>query len=207
MTGAARTLCSQCGASILAATAEKNAGKCAPCAAGTREQSEKSRQVFATQEARRRNRLERVQRSPRLPTVEGICEALDGVVSCEDEAQLEVLQVAVESISGVTQPERAVGALLGVFERFPWSDGYGVFWGVLHALEALKEYELALVASVRRRAGEFNLMMVNRLLNGGTTHVGGVRLLELLREVVESPNSEAAARTQAAMYLARHGGA
>jgi hypothetical protein len=54
---------------------------------------------------------------------------------------------------------------LRIFERFPNEDGYGVFWTVLHGLEALPKYEAALFASLRRFPTQFGLTMARRILN------------------------------------------
>src|ERR1700723_1101145 len=56
----------------------------------------------------------------------------------------------------------AVEDLLAVFERFPEDDGAGVFWSILHGLEALTGYEPALVRSVQKRPSEFGVLMVGR---------------------------------------------
>jgi hypothetical protein len=46
-----------------------------------------------------------------------------------------------------------------VFERFPDHDGYGVMWSVLHGIEAILNYEIELLASVRRLPTEFGVVM------------------------------------------------
>lgn len=93
--------------------------------------------------------------------------------------------------------------MLGVFERFPEQDGYGVFWGILHALEACEGYELELLASVSRKPCEFNVLMVNRLLNAGVSEIQGQSLDGILRFVVSSPRATAQAVHDAKHYLAR----
>ncbi|MFO0851256.1 MAG: hypothetical protein U0871_22275 [Gemmataceae bacterium] len=77
-----------------------------------------------------------------------------------------------------------VRAILGIFERFPAHDGFGVFWSAVHGLESLSGYELALIESVRQAPAMFSLRMIRRILNSGVSEVAGVRLLELVREVV-----------------------
>lgn len=125
----------------------------------------------------------------------------------KDESQLETLQIAIESVSGVQEPARAARAMLGVLERFPRSDGYGTFWSILHSLESIPGYERALIDSIRRRACEFNLLMVNRIINTGTADVCGTSLLGLLQEVLDSREHDANAREAAARYLAHQEGA
>lgn len=110
-----------------------------------------------------------------------------------DEGQLKQIAEFLGSREASTLGPSDIGQLLGVFERFPDDDGFGVFWQILHVLESAGEYECALVDSVRRSPGEFNLAMINRLLNGGVEHVGAVGLLALLEEVAlterEDPES------------------
>lgn len=94
--------------------------------------------------------------------------------------------------------------MLSVFERFAEKDGYGVFWGILHALEACDGYEPELLASVRRKPCEFNVLMINRLLNAEVTEIEGHSLQDVLRSVVSNPEATAQAVHDANNYLARH---
>ena len=71
---------------------------------------------------------------------------------------------------------RALPTLFGVFERFPEHDGYGVFWTLLHGIEAIPGYEAELVASLRRKSTEFGRTMVKRLRKAGIERVEGVDL-------------------------------
>lgn len=101
----------------------------------------------------------------------------------EDEGQLKQLANSIDSLDANILNPNDVGQLLGVFERFPDDDGFEGFWQILHLLERAGGYESALVDSVRRSPGEFNLTMINRLLNGGIENVGAQSLLSLLEEV------------------------
>ena len=55
--------------------------------------------------------------------------------------------------------------LLGVFERFPESEGCGVFWSIIHGLEALPEFEIDLYQSIKRKPSTCGFTMVLRILN------------------------------------------
>ena len=80
-------------------------------------------------------------------------------------------------------------ALFGVFERYPTDDSFGVFWGVMHAIEALPfDYESELLASVRRTPGDFNTLMVNRIANSGQPCIGGQRIGDIFREILQRPD-------------------
>ena len=94
-----------------------------------------------------------------------------------------------------------IDALFSVFERFPTEDGYGVFWTILHALEGVPAYESHLARSVHRLPCEFNLTMVNRMLNSGIKEVGAVSLRVLLEGVLRNEKASAEARAQAVEIL------
>lgn len=87
------------------------------------------------------------------------------------------------------QPAQAIPELLGVFERYPEDDGFGVAWSVLHGVESLPNYEPELLRSLARQPSEFGVLMVGRLLNAGTLAVEGVSLLDTLRELATTANS------------------
>ncbi len=133
--------------------------------------------------------------------LQDIISTLDGIESVEDEAELSKLDGAINRLLASEQPELGVGALLGVFERFPDKDGYGVFWGIVQGLESLPDYEGALVESVRRRPSEFGVLMVNRLLNAGRRQAKGTDLLALLEEVARDPGSPETIRKDAADFV------
>ena len=73
-----------------------------------------------------------------------------------------------------------VAPLLRVFERFPRHDGHGVFWTILHAIEAVPGYEPILVEHVMRAPTEMGITMLQRLINAGITHVGVHELAPLV---------------------------
>jgi len=114
------------------------------------------------------------------------------------------LERLLECLWATGEPEKGMDALFGVFERFPEHDGYGVFWSILHGLEDLPDYELALIDSLRRQPMEFNVRMVNRILNTGQNNVGGMNGLMLLNEVLIHPKSTGQARQNAEEYIKRH---
>jgi hypothetical protein len=87
------------------------------------------------------------------------------------------------------EPEQAIPEMLGVFERYPEEDGYGVMWSIVHGLEKLPNYEPALLASLARQPSELGITMVGRMLNAGVTQIGGVSLLLTLREIAGTATS------------------
>ena len=111
----------------------------------------------------------------------------------ENEGQLKQLVDSINALDANTLNSNDVRQLLDIFERFPDNDGFESFWGIVHLLERAGNYESALVDSVRRSPGEFNLTMINRLLNGGIKNVGDQSLLSLLEDVArterDDPNS------------------
>ena len=125
---------------------------------------------------------------------------LDQIADLESEAQLLALEGALNALDNAPDAGACIPSLLAVFERFPWSDGYGLCWSILHAIERLAAYEPLLVASVRRAPGQFNLMMVNNLLNSGVSDAYRVSLLGLLGEVARNQRYSPQARHVAHEY-------
>lgn len=63
-------------------------------------------------------------------------------------------------------PIDALPILFGVFERFPEDDGAGVFWSIVHGVEALPyNYEPLLQESHGRTPSEMSKVMLVRLAN------------------------------------------
>jgi hypothetical protein len=190
----AKTNCTTCGAEILYTTAVRFGGLCAPCANGTRAQIN----------AARRRASEPTQPRPQpqavTPTVTAITNALDTITDPESASDLALLMGALDAVPHVPGNGDCVPALLRVFERFPWADGFESFWGILHTLEKLPGYEPHLLASVLRTPGQFNLLMVNRLLNAGICDVDGLSLLGILDEVANSSRYPDRARSQARSF-------
>jgi len=79
--------------------------------------------------------------------------------------------------------DKIVRALLNVLERYPTHDGYGVFWSIVHALEAMTGYEAELVNSISRQPHEMSVLMLNRLINGGISDIEGKPIINILKEV------------------------
>jgi hypothetical protein len=193
--------CSRCGVQILPSTAEKHSGLCVPCANGTRAQIEASKRSASEEGERQRKRLERLASAPLYTDADALFGAIASIADAEDESDLETLEIALRSLANLSQPEAAAPALLGLLERFPWSDGFESFWSIVHELERMTGYEPLLIASVRRSPGEFNLLMINRLLNSGITGVAGTSLLAVLHEIAERPEYSERARESALRFL------
>jgi len=87
-------------------------------------------------------------------------------------------------------------AAFDIFERYPKEDGEscGLFWSLLHTLEAHSGYEQFLVASVQRVPSEFGVVMVGRLINASVGEVSGVRLRDLLAEILKHPGASSFAK-------------
>ncbi|MGC3984119.1 MAG: hypothetical protein QM777_04975 [Pseudorhodoferax sp.] len=134
-----------------------------------------------------------------------LAHALQDFTDPQSEAQLQFLDATVQAIETASCAQADLQALFGVFERFPEEDGYGVFWGILHALEACDGYESELLASVQRQPCEFNVLMVNRLLNAEVSEVEGHALEDVLRDVVLHPKATGQAVHDAKHYLVRRG--
>ena len=99
----------------------------------------------------------------------------------EDEQHLRSLEEVVASLGSTPLNRDDIRAIFDLFERFPEEDGYGIFWSLLHAIEASGGYEADLLESVARQPGDFNVRMVGRFLNAGRTHLEGQDLFLLLK--------------------------
>ena len=132
-----------------------------------------------------------------------IVQALGQFSDPQSEVQLKALDAAVQAITPDECGEAEFRAMLHVFERFPEDDGFGIFWGLVHALEACSGYESEMLASVARKPCEFNVLLVNRLLNAGITDVDGVSLEGVLSSVMESNAATPRVRHDAERYIAR----
>ncbi len=132
---------------------------------------------------------------------EALIAATEQLTSAQDELQLRQLDEAICSIKPEDVGQREIRALLSVFERFPEDDGYETFWSIVHCLEACEEYETALIESVIHTPAEFNLLMVNRLLNGGVTEIQGQSLLSVLASAAANTAARDSARKSAQDFI------
>jgi hypothetical protein len=139
---------------------------------------------------------------PMDPMLADALARIEAVQSVEDERELAALDDAVVTVLASPEAELGIRTLLRVFERFPVSDGYGIFWSILHGVERMPgRYESALVESCRRAPSRFTLTMVNRLLNGGQAQVGGIALIELLAEAAHKEDCPTGVREDARRFL------
>lgn len=122
----------------------------------------------------------------------------------EGGGQIKQLVDSIDALDANTLSLNDVRQLLDVFERFPEDDGFESFWGIIHLLERAGGYESALIDSVRRSPGEFNLTMINRLLNGGVKNVGGQSLLSLLDDVARTKRDNSNSARLAMHFVEYH---
>lgn len=130
-----------------------------------------------------------------------LIEALESFTKPHDETELQQLEEALGAVRPEDCGQPEFRALLGVFERFPEDDGYGIFWSIVHFLEACEGYEAALIESATRCPVAFNLLMVNRQINGGVDEIEGQALLSVLASVASNPAALASARESARGFI------
>ena len=126
---------------------------------------------------------------------------LNGITSLESQDDFNQLDETINQLFASKNPKLGISALLEVFERFPSQDGAGTFWSIVHGLESLPGYDLPLIKSVKRQPAEFNLLMINRLLNGGVREIQGLNLLDVLKEVAAKESQTKEIRTKAQHYV------
>ena len=139
-----------------------------------------------------------------MNTAHHIIAAIDSIASVDQPDSLQKIQQALDTLFTSPHPEIGIDALFRVLERFPDSDGFGVFWSILHGLEALPNYETRLIQSVQQQPMEFNLIMINRLLNAGVDEINGVNLVALLDTIADTPIHRQRARELARNFAERH---
>jgi hypothetical protein len=127
--------------------------------------------------------------------------SIDGIASATDTDQLQALERAMDDYFASPDASRHLDDWFRLFERFPDEDGYEMFWTILHGIEHQPGYEALVVESVARFPSRFPLLMVNRMLNGGMTHVGKVDLLNLLQSVAANDACLASARAEAKGFV------
>jgi hypothetical protein len=118
-----------------------------------------------------------------------------------DDLDLDRLQALAEEYFALPEAPVHLDVWFRLYERFPDSDGHGVFWTILHGIEGQPGNEKFVVASVQRNPTHFAVLMVNRLLNGGIASVGDVDLIGLLQSVSVDERYPGSIRQDAEGYL------
>jgi hypothetical protein len=113
------------------------------------------------------------------------------------------LDALLEELWKDGMPQEAIREMLRVFERFPNDDGAGVFWSIVHGLEALPDYEAEVLTSVRRVPSDMGVTMLGRLLNAGCNDINGMPIRAILQEVITRSDAVANAKETAALFLDR----
>jgi len=96
--------------------------------------------------------------------------------------------------------------LLSVFERYPTEDGYGVFWVIVHGVEDIPNYELALLASLKKTPSLFGLTMAKRILNSGSHRHLHEAVRAVARTIARSRRLEPEVREEVDLLLADKSG-
>src|SRR5262245_40688164 len=113
------------------------------------------------------------------------------------------LDALLEELWRDGSPQAVIPELLRVFERFPNDDGAGVFWSILHGLEALPGYEQQLLTSIGRVPSDMGVTMLGRLLNAGYDSIDGVPTRHILQEVITRFDAGETAKETARSFLER----
>ena len=133
--------------------------------------------------------------------VQELRQLLRSVQSAESEADLKELDETVSAIFQEGLATQCFPELFQVFERFPDKDGFGVFWSILHGLEAVPGYQPFLLDSVERAPSEFTVRMINRMLNAGELQIGSSELLSALEHIAARMDIPPAVRDEAARFV------
>jgi hypothetical protein len=131
---------------------------------------------------------------------------IESISTLDDEEQLKLLETAMERFFAFPEVGKHLQVLFRLFERFPEDDACEMFWTILHGIEEQPNCERLVVQSVRRRPSRFSVLMVNRMLNAGQTHVGRINLLKLLERVASDKSCPASVREDAQGFAAHQRG-
>ncbi len=81
------------------------------------------------------------------------------------------LEETIEQLWQTGEPEKGMVAMFRILEDYTDEEGGTTLWSILHSLESLPVYEKYLLDSVNRKPSDFNLRMLNRILNANQTTV------------------------------------
>jgi hypothetical protein len=121
----------------------------------------------------------------------------------QEAGDLVALAATIDLALSATSTPELDAALLGLFERFPREDAFGIYWAVLHGLERRGDYEQSLVASLRRMPSSFGLRMLRRLASAGHPICSGESVLDLLKAAAYRNDVDAESRSEAEDLLAQ----
>jgi hypothetical protein len=134
---------------------------------------------------------------PTSSDIAHMVEAIDALPSMNDEDALIELVGLADAFFAHPDAAHHLGVWFRLFERFPDDDAYGVFWTVLHGLEAQDGVDALVVDSIHRHPTAFPVLMVNRMLNAGIETVDGVDLIDLLERVAGDARANGEVRADA----------
>ncbi len=103
-----------------------------------------------------------------------------------------------------SEAKKAIDPLLSIFERLDEDHYDGVLWSIIHGIEGLKEYEEELIKSVNRCPNEYNLLMINRILNSGQESYKSTNYLSLLKELNTDNTLSPFLKEEVRGYIERH---
>ncbi|WP_310488326.1 hypothetical protein [Chamaesiphon sp. VAR_69_metabat_338] len=134
--------------------------------------------------------------------IKEIISSIDKITTLDSAAALTHLQELVDLYFNHPEAGNYLDVWFRLYERFPFDDGGGIFWTILHGIETYHPTsDRFTIESVLRQPSEFPVMMVNALINGGIDRVGDVNLLELLERLATNQLYSPRVRAQAQGYL------
>lgn len=100
-------------------------------------------------------------------------------------------------------PELGLDAMLGIYERYPDEDN-DILWGMLHGIEDIENYKLKVIESVNRTPSFFGVLMLHRILNANISSVGGINLVNTLKDVLNNSCATNYVREKAERFVQLH---
>ncbi len=92
-------------------------------------------------------------------------------------------------------------AMLGILERFPEATNLGEPGNLVHGIEQVPGYEVALAESLEKSPSYYGVWMVNRILEGELPDDVRAAWLDVMRKVAESETAPWSVKSTAQEFL------
>lgn len=134
--------------------------------------------------------------------IEQIVAELNAFEPSDDDADNEErLQILVDSWQEAPDHDRALPAMLGVFERYPECSTLGDPSPLVHAIEEVPGYERELLNSLDRQPSYYGVWMLNRILGSDLPAQERGAMLKRLHEIAGTDSTPAEVRAIAEQFI------
>lgn len=96
------------------------------------------------------------------------------------------LEEILEQLYNSNRVGLGLEAMLRIYEKYPDEDN-DILWGMLHGIEGIENYEVKVIESIARTPSFFGILMINRMLNAQIYSIENIKLIDILKSVVDNP--------------------